>query len=101
MDEIYEETIPFSITKLVLGVLIVLTILFPSLFVYQISIGLIGTRPAPDWCVKKGSDFPPRGERFGFFGPDRYEMTRPFALSLHGPSQPFVQCGSAIIGLPL
>ena len=47
--EIYEEIIPFSLMKLVLGLFIALIILFLGLFVYQVLVGPVGTKPAPDW----------------------------------------------------
>jgi hypothetical protein len=48
-DKIYEEIIPFSFIKLILGMLASLSILFLVLFVYQALIGSIGTRLAPAW----------------------------------------------------
>ncbi|HUU62979.1 MAG TPA: hypothetical protein VMX96_03550 [Dehalococcoidia bacterium] len=49
VTEIYEEIIPFSLMKLVLGVFIALTILFLGLFVYQVLVGPVSANPAPDW----------------------------------------------------
>ena len=47
--EIYEETIPFPLMKVVLGVFIACTLLFLGLFVYQGFVGQVGSNPAPNW----------------------------------------------------
>jgi len=49
VPEIYEETIPFPLMKLVLGMFIACTLLFLSLLVYQVLVGPVGDNPAPDW----------------------------------------------------
>ena len=49
VPEIYKETIPFALIKLVLGVFIACTLLFLGLFAYQVLIGSVGDNPAPDW----------------------------------------------------
>ena len=47
--EIYEETIPFPLIKIVLGVFIACTLLFLVLLVYQVFVGQVGSNPAPSW----------------------------------------------------
>jgi hypothetical protein len=47
--EIYEETIPFPLMKVVLGVFIACTLLFLVLLVYQGFVGQVGSNPAPNW----------------------------------------------------
>ena len=49
VNEIYKETVPFALMRLVLGVFIACTLLFLGLFVYQVLVGPVGTKPAPDW----------------------------------------------------
>jgi len=49
VPEIYEETIPFTLMKLVLGVFIACTLLFLVLFAYQVFVGQVGSNPAPSW----------------------------------------------------
>jgi len=49
MYEIYQETIPFPLVKVILGVLTVFTLLMLFFLVYQLTIGPVGNRPAPDW----------------------------------------------------
>ncbi len=46
-DEIYQETVPFLVGKLVAVLMIALSILF--LFIYQLATDPVGNRPAPDW----------------------------------------------------
>jgi hypothetical protein len=48
-DEIYEETIPFLVGKLVMALMIALSLLFLFIFIYQQLSGPVGSRPAPDW----------------------------------------------------
>ncbi len=49
VPEIYEEIVPFPLMKLVLGLFIALTIVFLVVFVYQVLVGPVGTKPGPDW----------------------------------------------------
>ena len=49
MDEIYEETVSFSLIKVVLAILAVIILSMLFLLVYQLTIGPLGSRPAPDW----------------------------------------------------
>ncbi len=49
VTEIYKETIPFALMKLVLGVFIACTLLFLGLFAYQVLVGPVGDNPALDW----------------------------------------------------
>ena len=49
VPEIYEETIPFPLMKLVLGVFIACTLLFLVLFIYEGFAGQVGSNPAPSW----------------------------------------------------
>ena len=49
MDEIYEETVPFPLIKVVLIILTVITLLMLFFLVYQLTVGPVGNRPAPDW----------------------------------------------------
>jgi hypothetical protein len=49
MNEIYKEMIPFPLVRWVIGVLAAFVFLFLSLLFYQLLIGPIGTRPAPNW----------------------------------------------------
>ena len=48
-DEIYQETIPFPVGSLVLVIMTGITALFIFLFVYQLTIGPVGDRSAPNW----------------------------------------------------
>ena len=48
-DEIYREEIPFHLAKLALVMLAFFTIMMLILFIYQILVGPVGNRPAPDW----------------------------------------------------
>ena len=48
-DEIYQETIPFPVGRLVLVIMTGITALFIFLFVYQLTIGPVGDRSAPNW----------------------------------------------------
>jgi len=49
VPEIYEEIVPFTLMKLVLGVFIACALLFLVLFVYQALVKPVGANPAPDW----------------------------------------------------
>ena len=48
-DEIYREEVPFHLTKFVLVLFVLITILMLFLFIYQLVDGPVGSRPAPDW----------------------------------------------------
>ncbi len=48
-NEIYQETIPFPIGKLIVGIMIAITALFLFLFIYQLTSSPVGHRPVPDW----------------------------------------------------
>ncbi len=48
-DEIYGETIPFPLVKVILGILTIFTALMLFLLIYQLAIGPVGNRPAPAW----------------------------------------------------
>ena len=49
VPEIYKEIVPFPLMKLVLGLFIALTIVFLVVFIYQVLVGPVGTKPGPDW----------------------------------------------------
>jgi hypothetical protein len=49
MGVIYREKVPFFIGTLVAVLMIVLTLVFLGLFLYQILESPIGNKPAPDW----------------------------------------------------
>ena len=48
-DEIYGETVPFIFVRWIVALEVVLAALFLLLFIYQLSNGPVGDRPAPDW----------------------------------------------------
>ena len=48
-NEIYQETIPFPIGRVVVVIMVGITALFLFLFIYQLTSGPIGDSPAPDW----------------------------------------------------
>ena len=48
-DEIYQETIPFPVGRLIVVIMVGITALFLFLFIYQLTSGPIGDSPAPDW----------------------------------------------------
>jgi len=48
-NEIYQETIPFPIGRVVVVIMVGITALFLFLFIYQLTSVPIGDSPAPDW----------------------------------------------------
>jgi len=49
VTEIYKETMPFLLAKLVMGMFVAIALLFLGLFAYQVLVGPVGDNPAPDW----------------------------------------------------
>ena len=48
-DNVYQETLPFPLAKFALVILALFTLLMLFLFFYQIAVGPLGNRPAPNW----------------------------------------------------
>ena len=48
-NEIYQETIPFPIGRVVVVIMVGITALFLFLSIYQLTSSPVGDRPAPDW----------------------------------------------------
>ena len=48
-DEVYREEVPFHLGKFALVMLALFTILMLFLFIYQLVVGPVGSRPGPSW----------------------------------------------------
>ena len=56
--EIYRETVVFTLGRAMIVWFVVLALVFLALFVYQITTGPVGSKPAPDWfCLAMGLFF--------------------------------------------
>ena len=56
--EIYRETVVFTLGRAMIAVFFVLALVFLALFVYEITTGPVGSKPASDWfCLAMGLFF--------------------------------------------
>ena len=46
--EIYEEIVPFPLAKLLIGIFVAISLSLLVLFIYQLLVGPVGSKPAPD-----------------------------------------------------
>ena len=47
--EIYREVVVFTLGRAIIALFVVLALFFLAMFVYQITTGSLGSKPAPDW----------------------------------------------------